>query len=213
MENVCQMTNVIMSIVKVAERSNSSLRKSSYGALYFVIAKRNVITNLPKTDFLLRDKARFAPALSAGNLDKIFSIQNDEGWVNQCANATFAPLADDDFDYVFTTSEDNSCYHLKQKRINGDIKLSAQYVLSGANAHPGSPIIFGRKIKFDFDCPMGGGNLVNKSNVDKIKSSGIRQQMMFVGAIFAMMLVFAAIHIYVQKRHRDEMLLLKNKVY
>jgi len=166
-----------------------------------------------KTDFLLRDKERFTPSLRAGKLDQMFSLQNDEGWVAQCANATFAPLADDGFDYVFTTSDDNSCYHLKQKRINGDIKLMAQFVLGGTNKHPGSPIIFGRKIKFDFECPLNGGNLMNKSSVEKMKKSGIRQQMMFVGAIFAMMLVFAAVHIYVQKRHRNEMLLLKNKVF
>ena len=146
------------------------------------------------------------------NLEKVFAIQTDNGWVNGCKNASFEYLKNEEFDVKFTTLSDNSCHHLKRSQVDGTSQFVAQFVLSGTNKIPGAPITIGRMIRYDFSCPLEGA-VLKKSGFEDVKRAKSRQQLMFVGAIFALMLAFVCIHLRIQKRHREEMSMLKNKVF
>ena len=168
-----------------------------------------------KSDFLLRNPKQF---IREGiKPETLFSVQTDDGWVNNCKNSSFEAI-DGEFDFRFSTEQQNLCHHLKRHVSDDGVRLSGQFVLSGTNKVPGTPIKLGRRIKFDFTCPLDSkvgstASKSRKSNIDEIKRSKTQQQFLFVGAIFLIMLTFVCIHLRIQKRHREEMSMLKNKVF
>merc|ERR1739838_494640 len=57
-----------------------------------------------KSDFLLQRPDQILR--NGTDPEKVFSVQTDDGWVNQCKNATFESLQNEEFDFKFTTLSD-----------------------------------------------------------------------------------------------------------
>ena len=113
----------------------------------------------------------------------------------------------------FSAERENSCYHLKRTVVDGSPKLTADFVFAGSNKIPGSPIAIGRQITFTASCALDTQDFVKSKPTESIKTLQMRQQTHFVAGIFVMLLVFVIIHMKIQKRHQNEIQMLKNKVF